>query len=100
MVVGYARMSTEQQDTEGQLPDLKKAGCKRIYQETMGGGSLDRPELEKCLDRLETGDTLVVWRLDRLGRSIRDLLQIVDRLDKTGTNFISLKEKFDTSTAA
>lgn len=100
MVVGYARVSTEQQDTEGQLPDLKKAGCRRIYQETMGGGTLDRPELEKCLDRLEQGDTLVVWRLDRLGRSIRDLLQIVDRLDKSGINFISLKEKFDTSTAA
>ena len=61
MVIGYARVSTEQQDTEGQLPDLKKAGCKRIYQETVGGGSLDRPELEKCLDRLEQGDTLVVW---------------------------------------
>ena len=93
-------MSTEQQDTEGQLPDLKKAGCKRIYQETMSGGSLDRPELEKCLDRLEQGDTLAVWRLDRLGWSIRDLLQIVDRLDRNGINFISLKEKFDTSTAA
>ena len=66
----------------------------------MGGGSLDRPELEKGLERLEEGDTLVVWRLDRLGRSIRDLLQIVDRLDKGGINFISLKEKFDTSTAA
>ena len=90
MVVGYARVSTEQQDTEGQLPDLKKAGCKRIYQETMSGGTMERPELEKCLDRLEKGDTLVVWRLDRLGRSIRDLLQIVDRLDKTGINFISL----------
>jgi DNA invertase Pin-like site-specific DNA recombinase len=100
MVVGYARVSTEQQDTEGQLPDLKKAGCKRIYQETMGGGPLDRPELEKCLDRVEQGDTLVVWRLDRLGRSIRDLLLIVDRLDKSGINFNSLKEKFDTSTAA
>ena len=61
----------------------------------MGGGSLDRPELEKCLDRLETGDTLVVWRLDRRGRSIRNLLQIVDRLDKSGINFISLKENFD-----
>ena len=55
---------------------------------------LDRPELEKCLDRLEKGDTLVVWRLDRLGRSIRNLLQIVDRLDKSGINFISLKERF------
>ena len=65
----------------------------------MGGGTMDRPELEKCLERLDKGDTLIVWRLDRLGRSIRDLLQIVDRLDKGGINFISLKEKFDTGTA-
>jgi DNA invertase Pin-like site-specific DNA recombinase len=100
MMVGYARVSTEQQDTEAQLPDLCKAGCKRIYEETMSGGTMDRPELEKCLERLEKGDTLVVWRLDRLGRSLRDLLQIVDRLDKSGINFISLKERFDTSTAA
>ena len=100
MVIGYARVSTEQQETEAQLPELRKAGCKRIYEETMGGGTMERPELEKCLERLEKGDTLVVWRLDRLGRSIRDLLQIVDRLDKGGINFISLKERFDTSTAA
>ena len=100
MVIGYARVSTEQQETEAQLPELRKAGCKRIYEETMGGGTTVRPELEKCLERLEKGDTLVVWRLDRLGRSIRDLLQIVDRLDKSGINFISLKERFDTSTAA
>lgn len=100
MVIGYARVSTSLQDTAAQLPDLRKAGCRKIYQETMSGGTLDRPELEKCLDRLEQGDTLVVWRLDRLGRSIRDLLQLVDRLDKGGINFISLKEKFDTSTAA
>lgn len=100
MVIGYARVSTEQQETEAQLPELRKAGCRRIYEETIGGGTMKRPELEKCLERLEKGDTLVVWRLDRLGRSIRDLLQIVDRLDKSGINFISLKERFDTSTAA
>ena len=100
MVIGYARVSTEQQETEAQLPELRKAGCRRIYQETMGGGTINRPELEKCLERLDKGDTLVVWRLDRLGRSIRDLLQIVDRLDRSGINFISLKERFDTSTAA
>ena len=100
MVIGYARVSTEQQGTEAQLPDPRKAGCKRVYQETVGGGTMDRPELEKCLERLDQGDTLVVWRLDRLRRSIRDLLQIVDRLDKRGINFISLKERFDTSTAA
>lgn len=99
MVIGYARVSTDQQDTEAQLPDLRKAGCRRVYQETVGGTALDRPELDKCLERLNRGDTLVVWRLDRLGRSIRDLLQIVDRLDKNDIHFVSLKEKFDTSTA-
>lgn len=100
MVIGYARVSTADQNTEGQLPDLRKAGCKRVYQEKVSGGAAERPELEKCLERLEKGDTLVVWRLDRLGRSIRDLLRIVDGLDKSGINFICLKEKFDTSTAA
>ena len=66
----------------------------------MDGGSLVRPELEKWLDRLEQGDTLVVWRLDRLGRSIRDLLQLVDRLDKGGHQLHLSQGKFDTSTAA
>lgn len=82
------------------MPDLRKAGCKRIYEETLGGGTLERPVLEKCLERLEEGDTLVVWRLDRLGRSIRHLLQLVDRLERGKINFISLTESFDTSTAA
>ena len=100
MVIGYARVSTEDQDTAGQLPDLKKAGCKRVFQEKVSGGAADRPELEKCLERLEKGDTLVVWRLDRLGRSIRDLLRIGDGRAKTGVHFVCLKEKFDTSTAA
>ena len=85
MVIGCARVSPEQQGTQAQLPDVRKAGCKRVYQETVGGGTMDRPELEKCLERLEKGDTLIVWRLDQLGRSIRDLLQIVDRLDKSGS---------------
>ena len=100
MIVGYARVSTVDQTTEAQIPELKRAGCKRIYQETLGGGTMDRPELERCLDRLEKGDTLVVWRLDRLGRSLRDLLEIVNRLENQRANFVSLKERFDTSTAA
>ena len=100
MVIGYARVSTEDQNTEAQLPELRKAGCKRIYQEKVSGASPDRPELVKCLERLDRGDTLVVWRLDRLGRSIRDLLRIVDQLNKSGVHFVCLKEKFDTSTAA
>ncbi len=61
---------------------------------------MDRPELEKCLERLEAGDTLVVWRLDRLGRSLRDLLEIVNRLEKQGITFISLKKRFDTGKPA
>lgn len=100
MVIGYARVSSDEQETASQLPDLRKAGCRRIYQENVSGGTMERPELEKCLDRLERGDTLVVWRLDRLGRSLRDLLQLVDRLEKAGVTFISIKEKFDTGSAA
>lgn len=69
MLVNYARVSTEQQGTEVQLPELKEAGCRRIYQETVSGGSMDRPELAKCLDRLDKGDTLVVWRL--IGWAVR-----------------------------
>ena len=61
---------------------------------------MDRPELERCLNHLEPGDTLTVWRLDRLGRSLRDLIEIIGRLEKSGVNFTSLKERFDTSTAA
>ena len=100
MIVGYARVSTADQTTEAQLPELTKAGCRKIYQETMSGRTMDRPELEKCLERLEEGDSLVVWRLDRLGRSLRDLLEIVNRLEKQGITFISLKERFDTGTPA
>ena len=100
MIIGYARVSTVDQKTEAQLPDLRKAGCKRIYQENVSGSRKERPELEKCLDRLDKGDTLVVWRLDRLGRSTRELFRIVDGLDKKGIHFVSLKEKFDTSTAS
>ncbi len=100
MIVGYARVSTNDQNAAAQLPALRKAKCKRIYQETLSGRNMDRPELEKCLNTLREGDTLVVWRLDRLGRSLRDLLEIVQRLGETGVTFISLTENFDTGTAA
>jgi DNA invertase Pin-like site-specific DNA recombinase len=75
MLIGYPRVLTRDQGTAAQLPDLRKAKCERIYEEKLSGGTRDRPELAKCLDRLEAGDTLVVGRLDRLGRSIRDQLQ-------------------------
>jgi DNA invertase Pin-like site-specific DNA recombinase len=100
MLIGYARVSTADQNTEAQLPALRAAKCKKLYHEEGSGRNMERLELEKCLDRLEQGDTLVVWRLDRLARSIRDLLEIMDRLDKTGVHFRSLTENFDTTTAA
>jgi DNA invertase Pin-like site-specific DNA recombinase len=100
MIVGYARVSTADQNTAAQLPALQAAKCKRIYQEEASGRNMDRPELEKCLDNLEPGDTLVIWRLDRLGRSLRDLLELVERFEKDQINFRSLTENFDTTTAA
>jgi DNA invertase Pin-like site-specific DNA recombinase len=100
MVIGYARVSTDEQINEAQLRELRKAGCKRIYQEKVSGKTADRPELTKCLDRLDEGDTLVVWRLDRLGRSMKDLLEIVSGLESRKVIFVSLKERFDTGTAA
>lgn len=100
MIVGYARVSTKGQNTEAQLPALKRAKCTRIYQETISGRSMDRPELEKCLDSLRKGDTLVVWRLDRLARSLRDLVEIVERLEKSGVEFKSLTDNVDTKGAA
>jgi DNA invertase Pin-like site-specific DNA recombinase len=99
MIVGYARISTIDQTTEAQIPALKRAKCKPIYEEAGSGRNMDRPELEKCIDRLKSGDTLVIWRLDRLARSLRDLLEIMDRLGKTGVHFRSLTEKFDTTSA-
>jgi DNA invertase Pin-like site-specific DNA recombinase len=100
MIVGYARVSTDDQTTAGQLPDLKKAGCTRIYQEVMSGRIRERPELEKCLDHLEAGDTLMVWRLDRLGRSTRNLIELIEQLKERNINFVSLREGFDTRTAS
>lgn len=100
MIVGYARVSTDDQSTAPQIPALRAAGCKKIYEEAVSGRTMDRPELERCLNHLATGDTLTVWRLDRLGRSLRDLIEIIGRLEKNGVNFVSLKENFDTSTAA
>ena len=97
MIVGYARVSTVDQTTAPQIPALKRAKCKPIYEETGSGRNMDRPELEKCLDRLEKGDILVVWRLDRLARSLRNLLEIMDRLDKAEVHFRSLTENFDTT---
>ena len=97
--IGYARVSTEDQDTRLQLDALTDAGCERIYQEVVSGSNRERPQLAKCLDALRHGDTLTVWRLDRLGRSLKDLVGMVSDLEARGVAFSSLNEAIDTGSA-
>ena len=100
MLIGYARVSTDDQDTAAQVAALKAAGCERIYREKASGGRWDRPELHRLLDQLRKGDVLVVWKLDRLSRSLRDVLTIMERLGEAGAGFRSLTEAIDTTTPA
>ena len=79
---------------------MKAAGCERIYREKASGGRWDRPELHRLLDQIRKGDVLVVWKLDRLSRSLRDVLTIMERLGDSGAGFRSLTEAIDTTTAA
>ena len=99
MVIGYARVSTAEQHTENQIQKLKQAGCTKIYRETASGGRWDRPQLQACLDHLREDDVLVVWKLDRLSRSLSDLLRILEKVDKAGASFKSLTESLDTTGA-
>ena len=100
MLIGYARVSTNDQDTAIQVTALKAAGCERIYREKASGGRWDRPELHRLLDQLRKGDIVVVWRLDRLSRSLRDVLMIMERLAEAKAGFRSLTETIDTTTPA
>ena len=100
MLIGYARVSTDDQDTAVQVTALKAAGCERIFREKASGGRWDRPELHRLLDQLRKGDVLVVWKLDRLSRSLRDVLTIMERLGEAGAGFRSLTEAIDTTTPA
>ncbi|MEJ1471298.1 MAG: recombinase family protein [Candidatus Sedimenticola sp. (ex Thyasira tokunagai)] len=101
MIIGYARVSKiEDQDTAAQLAALKNSGAERIYEETASGGRWDRPELHKAVEQLREGDVLTVWKLDRLSRSLKDLLAIMDQIEKKGAGFQSLTEAIDTTTAA
>lgn len=99
MRIGYARVSTEEQETAPQMDALNAANCDRIYQESMSGKSKQRPELNRMLDALRDGDVVVVQRLDRLGRSLKDLIDLLDDFNQRGVNFISLTENIDTTTA-
>jgi DNA invertase Pin-like site-specific DNA recombinase len=100
MFLGYARVSTTDQDTAAQVTALKAAGCERIFREKASGGRWDRPELQRLLDQLRPRDVVVVWKLDRLSRSLRDLLTIMERIQTSGAGFRSLTEAIDTTTPA
>lgn len=98
MIIGYARVSTRDQNLDMQLSALHGAGCEQIFQEKVSGVR-ERPELERCLQSLRSGDTLVVYKLDRLGRSLKNLVEIVDDLTRRGVAITSIKDNIDASTA-
>ncbi|PZO20897.1 MAG: invertase [Leptolyngbya foveolarum] len=100
MLIGYARVSTFEQDLNLQIDALEKDGCDRIFLDKGESGSKDsRPEWDKCLEHLRKGDTLVIWKLDRAGRSTKHLIELSDKLEKRGIELRSLREQIDTSTA-
>ena len=98
MNIGYCRVSTEDQNPDLQLTALQGAGCTRIFTDKATGVHVKRPQLTKCLASLEAGDVLVVWKLDRLGRSLRDLITLLDDLKAREVAFRSLTEALDTHT--
>src|SRR6266571_780691 len=97
--VGYARVSTTEQTLNLQLDALKKAGCSKIFTDTISGSTTERKGLDEALAYVREGDTLVVWRLDRLGRSLKHLIEVVTDLEKRGIGFKSLTESIDTTTS-
>jgi DNA invertase Pin-like site-specific DNA recombinase len=99
-LLGYARVSTTDQHPQLQVDALQHAGCYQVFSETASGARPDRPILEQVLDQLRPGDTLVVWKLDRLGRSLRHLVDTVTGLAERGVGFRSLQEAIDTTTPA
>lgn len=99
-VLGYGRVSREGQDLAQQRAALRAAGCSRLFEEKASGGRWDRPELHRLLDHLRAGDIVVVWKLDRLSRSLKDLLHIMEKIDEVGAGFRSLTENIDTTTPA
>ncbi len=100
MLIGYARVSTGDQNLDLQKTALFRAECEQIFEDTASGKNARRPGLKRALRRLRPGDVLVVWKLDRLGRSVRDLITLVSELQARGVNFRSLTDSIDTSTPA
>ncbi|MFW5454075.1 recombinase family protein [Thioalkalivibrio sulfidiphilus] len=99
MLIGYARVSTQDQDPSLQLDALQAAGCDRVFTEKASGAQRDRPELLAAVDFMRPGDTLIVWRLDRLARSIKQLIETVESLGERNIGFRSLTEAIDTTTS-
>lgn len=99
MKYGYARVSTDDQNSALQIEALQKVGCEKIFRDDgISGATTNRPSLQRCLKRVGTGDTLIVWKLDRLGRSLRDLITMLDDLRAREVTFQSLTEQIDTTT--
>jgi DNA invertase Pin-like site-specific DNA recombinase len=100
MKIGYARVSTKHQgeSLDQQIKLLKKSGCSEVYSEVISGANSKRPELTKVLELLKSNDTLIITSIDRLGRSLKDLISIVSHLQENSVNFFSIKEQMDTST--
>jgi DNA invertase Pin-like site-specific DNA recombinase len=100
MLVGYARVSTQEQTPRAQLDALEVAGCERIFEEKASGAQRDRPQLKAALDFMREGDTLVVWKLDRLARSLKQLIETVENMEARESGFRSLTENIDTTTSS
>ncbi|MGH9436974.1 MAG: recombinase family protein [Terriglobia bacterium] len=100
MKIGYARVSTKDQSLDIQLQALRRAGCKQVYQEKVSGVGRARPEFQKMMQQMRKGDVLIIWRLDRLARSTRVLLEIVEQLHESGASFKSLTEPWADTTSA
>jgi DNA invertase Pin-like site-specific DNA recombinase len=99
MLIGYARVSTHEQSLSLQLDALKKAGCRKVFDDKTSGARSERPGLKATLEYVREGDSLLVWRLDRLGRSLKGLIEITGSLEKRGVGFRSLQESIDTTTS-
>src|SRR4029453_13834501 len=99
MLIGYARVSTHDQTLALQQDALTQAGCERLFTDTASGAKADRPGLEEALSHIRSGDTLVVWKLDRLGPSLPHLIETITRLQERGVGFKSLTEQIDTTTS-
>ena len=101
MLIGYARVSKgDEQSNKAKARALSEAGCKRVFEEKASGGRWDRPELHRMLDQLRDGDTVVVWKLDRPSRSLKDVLHLMDKITSAGAGFRSLTEAINITTAA